>query len=63
MKFFGDGEKAAKLYFTPKYNAVTLDISEIDRLVNDDSSFGGKYNSQLPEKINEGDVVTLHIYI
>lgn len=63
LKFFGDGEKAAKLYFTPKYNAVTLDISEIDRLVNDDSSFGGKYNSQLPEKINEGDVVTLHIYI
>ena len=63
FKFLGDGEKVAKLYYSPKDNTVTLDISKIDRLVNDGDNFKGIYRSVLPETITEGDVLTLHVFV
>ncbi len=63
FNFLGDGEKCAKLYYSPNDNTVTLDISQIDRLVNDGDIFNGIYRSELPEAIAEGDVVTLHVFM
>lgn len=63
FSFLGDGEKSAKLYYSPINNTVTLDISKIERLVNDGDNFKGIYSSVLPETISEGDVMTLHIFV
>ena len=63
FKFFGNGDKAAKLYYSPADNCVTLDISGIERLVNDADNFNGVYYSILPDKLKEGDELTLHIYV
>lgn len=63
FSFFGDGEKSAKLYYSPSDNTVTLDISKIERLVNDGDNFKGIYSSVLPKTISEDDVLTLHVFV
>ena len=60
--FFGDGNKSARLVFSPRKGIVKLDLSTIDRIVQDDV-FGGIYESKLPKPIEKGNDVKLTVYV
>ena len=58
-RFYKNGDRYARLYYTPGNNTLTLDINGIDRIVQD-NPFGGVYSSQLPEKPG---TLKLHMFV
>lgn len=63
FNFFKNGGTSARLIFSPVENTLTVDVSAIDRIVNDNGVYDGVYRSELPRRIQAGDVVKINAFI
>ncbi len=63
LNFLKSGTQMAKIYYTPSTNEVTVDLSGIDRKVNDGGIFDGKYVSTLPTRPSVGSTLKLDVFL
>jgi len=63
LNFLKSGDRMAKIYYTPSTNEVTVDLSGIDRKVNDAGVFDGKYVSTLPVRPAVGSTLKLDVFL
>ena len=62
FKFLKNGSKEASLTYDADKGTITLDLTALDRTVNDGSPYNGVYSAVLPKKIQAGEQLTLHLY-
>jgi beta-fructofuranosidase len=58
-----NGTSYISVHYTPSSNKISLDARNIARLINDNGSFNGLYESVLPETLNIGDELKLHVIV
>lgn len=63
FNFLKSGDKMAKLYYTPGSNELTVDLTGMERKVNDAGVFDGKYVSTLPVRPAAGETMKLDVYL
>lgn len=63
FNLFKNGGKQARLYYSPTDNALTVDLTGIDRIVNDNGTFNGVYRSELPRRIQAGEVLKINAFV
>ncbi len=63
FNFLKKGDKQARLYYSPVKNTLTLDVSALDRIVNDAGVFDGVYESALPETFSQGEIIKIHAFV
>ncbi len=61
--FFKNGDKGARLSYSPSTRKLTLDIRSLDRLANDRRVFDGLYETYLPKSVEKGSVMKLHVFV
>lgn len=57
------GDSGASLTYDVTNNRITLDLTKLDRTVNDGDTYGGIYTATLPERPAEGSTVNVHMYL
>ena len=62
FNFLKSGSQKASLTYTPTTNQLTLDLTKLERYVNDDI-YGGKYQITLPEKPVQGEKLKIDVYL
>ena len=62
FNFLKNGSKKASLTYSTESGMLTLDLTQLDRQVND-GVYGGIYSVALPEKPKSGELLTLHVYV
>ena len=63
FNFYKDGDRQARLSYDPLTNVLSLDVTSVDRLVNDGGTFDGVYRSELPRRIAAGEEMRMHVYV
>lgn len=63
FNFYKSGGRSARLYFSPVDNTLTVDISDIDRVHNDDGVFDGIYRSELPHRFQSGETIKINAFV
>lgn len=63
FKFFKNGNSEAKLTYRPSTGRLTLDVTALNRWVNDGGSYNGVYNMILPEKPSAGSELKINLFI
>lgn len=63
FNIFKSGDKAVKLSFSPLENMITVNASGIDRIINDGGVYDGVYRSELPRRIQTGEVLKINAFI
>lgn len=58
----GNGGSEARVTYSPSSNTVSLDMSGLERIVQD-APFGGIYRSELPKRLAEGQTAKLTVYV
>ncbi len=61
--FLKSGEQQAVLSYHSADGTLTLDLTALHRITNDDGSYKGIYTTTLPQKINTGETLKLHVYL
>ena len=62
FSFLGNGDKKVTLTYQPNTGMLSLDMSGINRIVND-GVFGGVYNYALPTPVAVGEEMTLKVFV
>lgn len=62
FSFLGNGEQKVTLTYQPNTGMLSLDMSGINRIVND-GVFGGVYNYALPTPVAMGEEMTLKVFV
>ena len=62
FNFLKTGSEKASLTYNVNLGTLTLDITALTRQVND-GVYGGIYTVTLPEKVNTGGKLKLHVYL
>lgn len=62
FSFLGNGDKKVTLTYQPNSGMLSLDMSGINRIVND-GIFGGVYNYALPTPVAMGEEMTLKVFV
>lgn len=62
FSFLGNGEQKITLVYSPNTGMLSLDMSGINRIVND-GVFGGVYNYALPTPVAVGEEMTLKVFV
>lgn len=62
FSFLGNGEQKVTLVYRPNTGMLSLDMSGINRIVND-GVFGGVYNYALPTPVAVGEEMTLKVFV
>lgn len=62
FSFLGNGDKKVTLTYQPNSGMLSLDMSGINRIVND-GVFGGVYNYALPTPVAMGEEMTLKVFV
>lgn len=62
FSFLGNGEQKVTLVYSPNTGMLSLDMSGINRIVND-GVFGGVYNYALPTPVAVGEKMTLKVFV
>ena len=62
LNFLKSGNRMAKIFYTPISNELTVDLTGIDRKINDAGVFNGKYVSSLPKRPAVGETLKLDIF-
>lgn len=62
FSFLGNGNKKVTLTYQPNSGMLSLDMSGINRIVND-GVFGGVYNYALPTPVAMGEEMTLKVFV
>lgn len=52
-----------KVYYTPNSNELTIDLTGVNRRVNDGGVFNGIYRSVLPKNISQGSTLKMDIFL
>lgn len=55
--------KSAKIYYHPSDNALCVDLTTLERKVNDAGVFDGFYKSVLPRTIKAGEKMTIDVFL
>lgn len=58
-----NGDKSLKLYYSQATNKVVVDMTSLDRWINDAGVYDGLYESSLPESIADGEIVKIHAFL
>lgn len=61
ISFLKSGDRKATLTYDATDNRITLDLTSLDRTVND-GVYGGKYTASLPERPVAGSTVNVHLF-
>lgn len=62
FSFLGNGDQKVTLTYQPNSGMLSLDMSGINRIVND-GVFGGVYNYALPTSVAVGEEMTLKVFV
>lgn len=62
FSFLGNGDQKVTLTYQPNSGMLSLDMSGINRIVND-GVFGGVYNYALPTPVAVGEEMTLKVFV
>lgn len=62
FSFLGNGDQKVTLIYQPNSGMLSLDMSGINRIVND-GVFGGVYNYALPTPVAVGEEMTLKVFV
>ena len=57
---YGNG---VKIYYDPATEKIVVDMKSISRITNDGHLFNGKYESYLPETLQKGEKMKLHVFL
>lgn len=63
FNFYKGAAGSANLSYSPTDNTLTVDVSAIDRIHNDDGVFNGVYRSELPRRIQQGETLKINAFI
>ncbi|MBQ3742127.1 MAG: DUF4960 domain-containing protein [Prevotella sp.] len=63
FNFYKNGSKTAKLYYSPTSRTINVDLTGMDRIVNDGGVFDGRYRSSLPQNITAGSTMKIHFFV
>lgn len=63
FRFLKQGDRSASLSYNASTGLLTLDLTALDRQKNDEGSYDGIYSAALPEKLKEGEKLTLHVLL
>lgn len=63
FRFLKSGSREASLTYNATNGMLTLDLTNLDRTVNDDGSYKGTYSAALPKKVAAGEKLKLHVYL
>lgn len=63
FKLFKTGNKSVDLYYVPSANKLVVDMTSVDRLINDSGVYNGLYESTLPKPVAQGSKLTIHAFI
>ena len=63
FNFLKSGSRQASLSYDTDRGTLTLDLTTLDRTVNDAGPYNGVYSAALPKKVNAGEKLTLHVYV
>lgn len=58
-----NGSKSLRLYYSRATNKVVVDMTTLDRWVNDAGAYDGLYESSLPESVADGEIVKIHAFL
>ena len=62
FNFLKSGDKKVSLTYDASSGVLTLDMTTLDRTVND-GVYGGVYSATLPKKVNQGERLKLHVFL
>lgn len=62
FNFLKSGSQSAELSYDPATNTIKLDLTSLNRIVNDDV-YKGIYTATLPEKPEAGSKLNIHVYV
>ena len=62
FNFLKSGSKQVSLTYDADNGKLTLDMTTLDRTVND-GTYGGVYTANLPKKVAIGEKLKLHVYL
>jgi len=63
FRFLKSGSRQASLTYDADRGTLSLDLTQLDRVSNDQGVYGGVYSATLPEKPAMGETLTLHVYL
>lgn len=63
FNFLKSGNRKASLTYNVNMGTLTLDITSLERQANDGGVYNGVYSATLPEKVMEGGILRLHVYL
>lgn len=63
FKLFKGSKGEATLTYNPANNKLELNLTKLNRKVNDRNSFAGRYACELPEAPEKGSTMTLDVYV
>ena len=63
FRFLKTGDKQASLTYDTDKGTLTLDLTALDREVNDASPYAGIYTATLPRKVAAGEKLKLHVFV
>ena len=63
FRFLKSGSREASLTYNATNGMLTLNLTNLDRTVNDDGSYKGTYSAALPKKVAAGEKLKLHVYL
>lgn len=62
FNFLKGGGKQGRVYYSPADGTVTVDVSGLDRIVNDAGHYNGVYRGTLPVRPAVGERLKLHVF-
>ena len=63
FRFLKSGDKQASLTYDTDKCTLTLDLTTLDREVNDANPYAGIYTATLPRKVATGEKLKLHVFL
>lgn len=63
FSLFKNANGEATLSYSPASGKLTLDMRRLNRMVNDNPTFNGLYETTLPESVAKGSVMKIHVFI
>ena len=63
FRFLKSGSREASLTYNATNGMLTLDLTNLDRTVNDDGSYKGTYSAALSKKVAAGEKLKLHVFL
>ncbi len=63
FRFLKSGDKQASLAYDADKGTLTLDLTSLDREVNDSNPYAGVYTTTLPKKVALGEKLKLHLFL